>query len=144
MGRSIFIAIFMAAMPFLARAGDLSELPGVDASWNELRLASDVGALDRLLAEDWRLTHSDGRVQNKADYLRELSSRSRSNQAIDNEDVEIRSYDGVAVVTGVSVQAGVSGGQPWSGRFRFTRVWIARDEGWVMVASHSSRVASGD
>ncbi|MFC3550421.1 nuclear transport factor 2 family protein [Lysobacter cavernae] len=126
-----------------AMAGDAApaELLAIDASWNELRLKSDTAGLDRLIADDWLLTHSDGRTQTKPDYLEELRTRSRSNQAIGNEDVVLRRYGDTAVVTGTSVQSGVSKGQPWSGRFRFTRVWVQRDGQWRMVASHSSRIA---
>lgn len=123
------------------RANDADALRAIDASWNDLRLKADVAGLDKLLADDWLLTHSDGRVQDKQDYLQELSSRSRSNQAIENEGVSIRRYGETAVVTGTSVQAGTSNGVPWSGRFRYTRVWILREGHWQMVASHSSRIA---
>ncbi|MBF6023836.1 nuclear transport factor 2 family protein [Lysobacter niastensis] len=116
------------------------ELLATDASWNTLRLSADVAGLDRLLADDWLLTHSDGKVQARAEYLEELSTRSRRNQAIGNEDVRLRRYGDTAVVTGTSVQSAVSNGQPWQGRFRFTRVWVQRDGHWVMVASHSSRI----
>jgi ketosteroid isomerase-like protein len=101
----------------------------------------DVAGLDRLLADDWMLTHSDGRVQYKADYLDELRTSTRRNQGIGNEDLRVRRYGDTVVVTGTSVQSGISNGQPWSGRFRFTRVWVQRDGGWKMIASHSSRIA---
>ena len=120
--------------------GPTAELRAVDASWNELRRKSDVAALDRLLADDWLLTHSDGRVQTKAEYLAELRDRVRTNQAIANEDVLVRLYGDTGVVTGTSLQSGTSDGRPWSGRFRFTRVWVRRADGWRMVASHSSRL----
>ncbi|NUN70165.1 MAG: nuclear transport factor 2 family protein [Bacteroidetes bacterium] len=48
-----------------------------------------------------------------------------------------------AVVTGISVQSGISNGQPWQGRFRFTRIWVMRSGAWVMVSSHSLRIAEG-
>lgn len=133
------LLVFLLGVPALAAASD-AELLAIDASWNDLRLKADVGGLERLLADDWLLTHSDGRVQHKADYLGELRTRSRSNQAIDNEDVQLRRYGDTAVVTGTSVQSGVSDGRPWSGRFRFTRVWIQRGGAWRMIASHSSRI----
>ncbi len=116
-------------------------LEQADTAWNQLRLQGDAQALAPLLAEDWLLTHSDGRVQHKADYLQELATRQRRNTRIDNEDVQVRRYGTTAVVTGTSLQAAVSDGQPWQGRFRFTRVWVQRDGGWQMVASHSSRLA---
>jgi ketosteroid isomerase-like protein len=136
-----FIVALLFGSANSARANDADTLKTIDTSWNDLRLKADVAGLDKLLADDWLLTHSDGRVQDKKDYLQELSSRTRSNQAIENEDVSIRHYGGTAVVTGTSVQAGTSNGLPWSGRFRYTRVWILREGRWQMVASHSSRIA---
>lgn len=139
--RFVFPVVIAALLPATLLAADQSDLARIDATWNTLRLNADVDGLDKLLADDWLLTHSDGQVQTKVGYLTELSSRSRKNQAIANEDVRLRLYGNTGVVTGTSVQSGVSDGKPWSGRFRFTRVWVQRDGAWVMVASHSSRVA---
>jgi ketosteroid isomerase-like protein len=125
-----------------AQTAGEAALQAADASWNTLRQQPDVKALDKLLVEDWLLTHSDGRVQGKAEYLEELRSRSRVNQAIANEEVRVRRYGDFAIVTGTSVQSGVSNGQTWSGRFRFTRAWISRAGQWRMVSSHSSRIES--
>jgi len=134
----------MAALPLHASDADRKVLLAIDATWNSLRLKPDVDGLERLLCDDWLLTHSDGRVQDKAGYLKELSSRTRANQAIGNQDVEVRLQGDTAVVTGTSVEAGTSNGQPWSGSFRFTRTWILRDGEWRMLASHSSRIATQD
>lgn len=134
----------VAALPLRANDAGKEALLKIDASWNSLRLESDVEGLGRLLCDDWLLTHSDGRVQDKTGYLHELSSRTRANQAIGNQDLEVRLHGDTAVVTGTSVQAGTRNGQPWSGRFRFTRTWIRRDGGWRMLASHSSRIATQD
>ncbi|WP_056269749.1 MULTISPECIES: nuclear transport factor 2 family protein [unclassified Roseateles] len=142
MKASIPVFLLAAAVHLSAAAQAPMGLSSADASWNELRLKSDVAGLDRLLAPDWLLTHSDGRVQDKRDYLGELASRGRTNQVILNEDVVVRGYGNTAVVTGVSVQSGVSQGTPWSGRFRFTRVWVLVDNSWKMVSSHSSRISS--
>lgn len=120
------------------------ELLETDAAWNSLRLEPDVEGLRSLLDDDWLLTHSDGRVQDKAGYLAELAAGQRANQAIANHDVQVRLHGGTAVVTGTSVQSGTRDGQPWSGRFRFTRVWVRQEEGWRMLASHSSRIATPD
>lgn len=132
--------LWLAAVP--AGAQDAALLHR-DSLWNTLRLRGDAVALAPLLADDWRLTHSDGRVQDKREYLEELGSRRRANSQVENLDVQVRVYGPTAIVTGISVQSGVTDGVPWSGRFRFTRSWILRDGTWVMVASHSSRCAEG-
>ena len=130
----------VAALPLRANDAGKEALLKIDASWNSLRLESDVEGLGRLLCDDWLLTHSDGRVQHKADYLQELATRQRRNTRIDNEDVQVRLHGDTAVITGTSVQAAISDGKPWEGRFRFTRVWLLRDGQWQMLASHSSRL----
>jgi ketosteroid isomerase-like protein len=123
-----------------------SALVARDAAWNALRLRGDARGLDTLLEDDWLLTHSDGRTQDKRDYLEELqrgTAGGRVNTAITNQDVRVRIYGAAAVITGTSVQSGVGAdGAPFTGRFRFTRVWVRHGDGWRMVASHSSRAAS--
>lgn len=135
-------AFLLIACAPLAIAADPA-LAARDASWNTLRQRSDVAGLDKLIDPGFVLIHSDGRVQHKADYLADLSSRSRVNGEIANQDVVIREYGDMAVVNGISAQSGVSGGKPWSGNFRFTRVWIKRAGEWTIVSSHSSRIAEG-
>ena len=134
------VAVALAASAPLALAADPA-LAARDASWNALRQRADVAGLDKLLDKDFVLVHSDGKVQYKADYIEELRNRTRVNGQIENRDVVIREYGDMAVVNGVSVQSAVSNGKPWSGKFRFTRVWTRRDGAWVMVSSHSSRIA---
>ena len=135
-----WILLLMLLAPWQAWAQTPATLEQADAAWNQLRLHGDAEALASLLAEDWLLTHSDGRVQHKVDYLQELATRQRRNTRIDNEDVQVRRYGDTAVITGTSVQAAISDGKPWQGRFRFTRVWVQREGNWQMVASHSSRM----
>ncbi|MGH8053611.1 MAG: nuclear transport factor 2 family protein [Stenotrophomonas sp.] len=140
--RSLTIVLLSLLLaPALAWAQTPATLEQADAAWNQLRLQGDAQSLAPLLAEDWLLTHSDGRIQHKTDYLQELATRQRRNSRIDNEDVQMRRYGDTAIITGTSVQAAVSDGKPWQGRFRFTRVWVQRDGHWQMVASHSSRLA---
>lgn len=138
---------FMCALVLSAAAAGsiaapaVQDLATIDAGWNDLRLKGDAKALGALLADDWILTHSDGRVQYKADYLQELATRTRTNSVIENADVKLRTYGGTAVVTGTSIQSGTSDGKPWQGKFRFTRVWVQMQGKWTMVSSHSSRIA---
>lgn len=137
------LTVFLLLLaPCLGWANPPLTLEQADTDWNRLRLQGDAQTLAPLLADDWLLTHSDGRIQHKADYLQELATRQRRNTRIDNEDVQIRHYGDTAVITGTSVQAAISDGKPWEGRFRFTRVWVQRNGHWQMVASHSSRLAN--
>ncbi len=111
-----------------------------DQQWNQFRLHSDVKRLAPLLADDFVLTHSDGRLENKQSYLQDLSSSNRVNTQIENFDVQIRCFENTALVTGRTLQQGISAGQKWQGEFRFTRVWFYQNNQWQLQASHSSRL----
>lgn len=138
----LFALVFAAAAAHsIAAPAPVQDLAVIDAGWNDLRLKGDAKGLGALLAEDWMLTHSDGRVQYKADYLQELATRTRTNSVIENADVKLRTYGGTAVVTGTSIQSGTNDGKPWQGKFRFTRVWVQMQGKWTMVSSHSSRMS---
>lgn len=135
--RCTALLALLASSPLWAADADLLAR---DQAWNELRQRGDAEGLAALLADDWMLTHSDGRIQDKRDYVEELRSGRRSNQAIGNREIQVREYADTAVITGISEQSGISAGQAWSGRFRFTRVWVRMQGEWRMVASHSSRI----
>lgn len=142
MRRRLLAAALAALATGPASAGPREEaLQLADTQWNHFRLHSDAKSLAPLLAEGWVLTHSDGKVQHKADYLAQLATGSRRNTAITNQDSVIQYYGDTAIVTGKSVQSGVGEQGPFSGSFRFTRTWVWLDGRWVMVASHSSRLA---
>ena len=131
-----------AVAPAAAGATPREEaLQMADLQRNHFRLQGDARALAPLLADGWVLTHSDGRVQHKKDYLEQLANGTRRNTGITNQDSVIQYYGDTAVVTGKSVQSGVGAEGPFSGSFRFTRTWVWQDGRWVMVASHSSRLS---
>lgn len=111
-----------------------------DQQWNQFRLHSDVKALAPLLSENFVLTHSDGRVEDKQSYLQDLASSNRVNTQIENFDVQIRCFENTALVTGRTKQQGISAGKAWQGEFRFTRVWFYQNNQWQLQASHSSRL----
>lgn len=140
---TLLAAALLAAVPLLALAAE-PDLREIDARWNRLRLASDTAGLDALLVDDFVLTHSDGKVQYKRDYLADLERRTRVNHAIDNHDVEVRRHGDTAVVTGRTEQHGVGEHGPFRGAFRFTRVWLLRGGEWRLVASHSSRLPEAE
>ena len=133
--------IFALLLPLAAAGGDARQtLLDLDAQWNALRLRADTDALGELMREDFVLTHSDGRVEDKASYLADLREGSRVNHVIENFDVELRLHPDVAIVTGRTLQRGVGSTGPFEGQFRFTRVWLKRDGSWRLAASHSSRL----
>ena len=108
--------------------------------WNESRVRSDVGALNILLADGWTVTHGDGTINTKEEYLADLKSGVRKFFGdVKQDDFTVRIDGDAAVAAGVSDSKVEYKGKPSGGALRFTRVYVKRDGRWQMITSHATR-----
>jgi ketosteroid isomerase-like protein len=116
------------------------EIRAAEKLWNESRVRADVAALDRLLDDRWTVTHGDGTINTKAEYLADLKSGARKFFGdVKQDDFSVRVYGDTAVAAGVSDSKVEYHGKPSGGALRFTRVYVKRDGRWVMITSHATR-----
>jgi acetamidase/formamidase/ketosteroid isomerase-like protein len=116
------------------------EIRAAETLWNQSRVRADVVALDRLLADDWTVTHGDGTIDTKQQYLDDLRSGVRKFSAdVKQDDFSVRITGDTAVAAGISDSQVVYKGKPSGGALRFTRVYVRRDGRWVMITSHATR-----
>ena len=116
------------------------EVRAMEKQWNDARVHADIDTLNRILSADWTITHADGTINTKAEYLADLKSGARKFSADVREDeLTVRVYDDTAVAAGVSESKGSYKGRPFGGLLRFTRVYVKRNGRWVMVVSHATR-----
>jgi hypothetical protein len=127
---AIVAALVLAVCPVLAQTGKAEqEIRAMEKLWNESRVRADVAALDWLLDERWTVTHGDGTINTKAEYLADLKQ----------DDFTVRVYGDTAVAAGLSDSKVEYKGKPSGGALRFTRVYLKRDGRWVMITSHATR-----
>ena len=102
----------------------------------------DLTKLDQVLSASFLLTHSNGVIVNKTQYLDELrrGDIKYSSSVIDGDYV-IRIYGNAAVVTGRATSKGTSHGQDFVRHIRFTRVYVNQAGLWEMVALHATAIA---
>lgn len=115
-----------------------------EAALRRAQLAGDVAELDRLLDDELVFTGPDGGLYSKADDLDAYRAGMVSITQLDASDERVQRFGDIAVV---SVRMDMSGsfmGAPFSGPFRYTRVWCARPDGWRIVAGHVSAVGRAD
>ena len=111
----------------------------VEKQWNDARAHADVSALDRILVDDWTVTHANGTTDSKARYLADLKSGARTfTGAVSEDDVAVRVYGDTTVVSGSSHSTVQYNGQTQGGALRFTRVYIKRGGSWKMIVSHAT------
>src|SRR3954451_15506688 len=116
------------------------EIRAAEKLWNESRVRADVAALGTLLDDAWTVTHGDGTINTKAEYLADLKSGARKFFAdVKQDDFTVRVYGETAVAAGLSDSKVEYKGKPSGGALRFTRVYMKRDGRWVMITSHATR-----
>ena len=104
-------------------------------------LRNDADAIDSLLADDFTLTDSRGRISSRADAAAEARAGAVRYSEFRNVDQQVRLYLGgrVAVVTGRTLVAGTTAdGASFRQDLPFTDTLVLLAGRWRMVSSHVS------
>lgn len=104
-------------------------------------LTSDVAVLDELIADDLVWTMHTGFVGDKQYDLDAHRSGIFRFTKLDISDRQIHPYSSDCVV--VTLKAEIDGtlsGQAFSETYRFTRVWLQRQNRWQIAAGHVSQL----
>ena len=129
-----------ASLPKSSSEAETAELEAVQRQLITAWIVRDRSALERLLAQEWTVTHGDGRLLKREDVLRDLETG--SNRLLDGavDDLRFRVYEGFAVVTGRTRARGEYKSHPYDVKLRFTDVLVRRDGRWQVISSHASRL----
>ncbi len=103
-----------------------------DVAAAEMR--GDSATLDNLFSEEYTHLHSDGRLENKAEYLKRFKSGSRQYQLYDLEDIQVRLYGSTAVILSRAHTKSTNDGAPRDVRNQFLEVWVQQRGKWRVVA----------
>lgn len=104
-------------------------------------LTSDVAVLDELIADDLVWTMHTGQVVNKQFDLDAHRSGIFKFTKLEISDRQIHPYGDCIVVTLKVELAGTFKEQAFSETYRFTRVWVQRQDRWQIVAGHVSQMS---
>jgi hypothetical protein len=106
-------------------------------------IGGDVGALDRILGDDFLLIDvMTGSEVKKPDLLAVLSSGQLKFEAIEPLESHVRLYGFTAVITGRTRMSGRFGEAPFTASSRYTHVFV-RDQGqWRLVSAQGTQIAN--
>jgi len=117
----------------------VEEIQTMETRWNEARAHADVATLDRILVDDWTVTHANGTTDSKAQYLADLRSGARTfGGPVTVSDFVVRAYGDTAVAAGSSQSTVTLNGRPQGGALHLTRVYVKRNGAWKMIVSHAT------
>jgi ketosteroid isomerase-like protein len=103
-------------------------------------VSNDVPTLERLLADDLTYTHSSGLMDGKAQLIDALRSGRTRYLSMTPDDVKVRIYGDVAVLTGRMAVRVNNNGQALDLQLRFTSAYVRHAGAWQFVAWQSTRV----
>lgn len=105
-------------------------------------MRQDVAAIGRILADDFVATSSRGEIRNKAKEIDDIRpSPDFKMEAFNLDDINIRLFGDIAVVTGRSTLEVAFKGLSSTSVFRYTRVYVKRNGRWQAVAQQLTRMA---
>ena len=133
------LAVALAYVTPAPQASAEQEIRALETQWNEARAHADIATLDRLLADDWTVTHANGTTDTKAKYLADLRSGARKFAgAVTVSDFVVRFYGDTAIASGSSDSTVTLNGQAQGGKLHFTRVYVKRSGVWRMVVTQAT------
>jgi|SRR5215475_9497178 len=106
------------------------------------KMKRDLEALGRLLADDYIFTNPAGLFANKAEYLDGAKADTAVYESVVNYDKVAKVYGDAAVVAGSTTVKGSYDGHEIGGQFRFTNMFVKRQDRWQCVAIHLTRIAT--
>lgn len=113
----------------------LADLTDLEHDWTVANINADKKELDRILADDYAGTTSDGKPQGKAEYLRTIQ-RDTTIQKWDFEDLKASLKGDRASLTGtIRLVINDQQGQPQNVAYRFTDKFVWRDGRWQATGS---------
>ena len=135
----------LMAMPLMAqKSAEVSKAEGVllamEKTWTDAIQKKDLAAVNLLLAEEYMIIDDEGLVRDKATTLSRLKSSDNDISTAVVDELKVKLYGNVAVVTGRQTEKSVEKGKNTSGSYRYTDVWVKRGSGWQVVNTHESKV----
>jgi ketosteroid isomerase-like protein len=101
----------------------------------------DVDAIAAVTADDYVNIDFDGQVRNKMETLERIRSSEIQLQSNTLDEIEVRIYGNVAVVTGRATPKGTVKGKDFGTPIRYSRVYVKKDRAWQVVLFQQTRVS---
>lgn len=140
-------AVLLSALGLLAAAPAYSQTPNANEqavlkAYRDLDRAQfkkDRATMERLMADDYSYTHSNGTVNDKAADIKETMSDDIKWTDTKSDDLKVRTYGNVGVVTGQLTLSGAAKNYV-PGTRRITEIWVKRDGRWQSVGGQTTLV----
>jgi ketosteroid isomerase-like protein len=139
---SLLVPVGTAAAQPHHKSKDLKQqIEELEQQWRTAQLASDVAAMDKLLAEDYIGISMNGQVNTKAQQLERISTRRVAITKLDLSEMKVKLIGSIAIVTSRAQVEGTSDNVSVKGNYRYTRVYQHLPTGeWKITSFEATRL----
>ena len=124
----------------LANAADLpADLAKAVKDYDAAQVHGDKAALQRLVADDYTLVNSSGRIQGKTALIADYTAPGYKIEPFEIQQPVEKVWSDGAVMGGVVDLRGTEGGKPFAVKLRFADIWAKRNGKWQVIYTHVSR-----
>lgn len=117
---------------------DEATIRELEAKWDAAAVKADVSAYEQILADQFILTGTDGRVQTKSEFLAALKSGKLKYFTAKGEDLKVFLYGDAAVVSGRWTGKFTENGKTSTSVERYTASYARQNGQWRCTSSHST------
>ena len=140
----LFAGLFLfGAVEAQERASDdgvTAKVLSLEQLWNQAEVEKDTHSLNQLLADTFIFVDIDGSLQNKTQFLSNVTDRSEHIDSIRSESMLSHVHGDTVIVTGVYHEKGTLNGKAYYHHGRFTDTWIKDGSAWLCAASQSTLI----
>ena len=101
----------------------------------------DKAKLEALLAEQVSYGHSDGRIQNKAEFVDGTMTRKATVKSLDFPELKVAIVGNAAIARHLWVSESELDGKPTSTKIGVLAVWQRQDGSWKVLARQAYKLA---
>jgi ketosteroid isomerase-like protein len=140
----VFVTLaFVLGYVSSVRGGDnaVQQLTKIKEKWSEAEVKRDTGYLDQLFAKDFDMFNARGHF-NKQQMLQSLKDPDLTFTALHSDNIQVRLYGNVAVMTDHVTARGIAKGKEFSRESRFIRIFVREHGKWQAVLAQSTPLTS--
>jgi hypothetical protein len=129
----------------LCSLADAAEIPADLAKavhdYDEAQVHGNKSELQRLVADDYTLVNSTGRIQTKAELIADYTTPGYKIEPFKILEPVEKAWSDGAVMGGLVNLRGTDGGKPFAVTLRFADIWAKRNGKWQVIYTHVSKPA---
>lgn len=119
------------------------EIKNIFDQGREAALKGDTSFQEKYLADDYVAILADGQMVTKDQSIQMRKSGAIKYESIEMKDVKVRAYGDTAILNSTASVKLTFQGNPISGEYRSTFVYVKQKDGWKHVSLQQTRVATG-